>query len=72
MSPVPEKETDWMFMAAEKFYLPFIDKLSKEDAGKLYEKYAAIRKKNRGFEVQDSIVKKFKKVLGIKTSFFGR
>ncbi len=66
------KETDWMFMAAEKFYSQFIDKLSTEAVKPLYEKYAEFRKKNKGFEIQADIMKKFKTRLGLKTSFFGK
>lgn len=54
-------EAEWMIFAVEKFFLPFMDHLSKEEAGDFYERYRAFRKRKRGLPVQDEMLKKLKK-----------
>ncbi len=51
---------DWMLMAAEKHFVPFVDVLEKEEASRLYEPYRRLRRRNKGLPPQDEILKKLK------------
>ncbi len=53
---------DWMLLAAEKHFIPFVDMLSREEAVELYEPYRRLRRGNRGLPPQDEILKKLKKM----------
>ena len=50
-------ETDLMFLAAEQLYLPFLDLLPVDAAAAMLPEYKALRKKQKGFEVQTKILK---------------
>ncbi len=52
---------DWMLLAAEKHFLPFVELLSAEQAAELYEPYRRARRKNKGLPPQDEMLKKLKK-----------
>lgn len=52
---------DWMLMAVEKSFLPFVELLSGQEAAKLYEPYRKLRRKNKGLPPQDEMLKKLKK-----------
>ena len=54
------QEADWMFLAAEQLYLPFLPLLTKEQAAVLLPEYQALRKRNTGFEFQKKILKTLK------------
>jgi len=56
---VPQ-ETDWMYMATEKVFLPMIELLTKEEADVLYPAYQQLRKKQPGLEIQKNVKKRFK------------
>ena len=53
---------DWMLMAAEKHFVPFVDLLEKEEAASLYEPYRRLRRRNKGLPPQEEILKKLKKL----------
>jgi len=57
-------ESEWMFMAAEKSFLPLVELLTQEEAASLYPAYRVLRKKNPGFEIQKAIRKQLKKISG--------
>ena len=50
-------EADLMFLAAEQLYLPFLDLLPADAAAAMLPEYKALRKKQKGFEVQTKILK---------------
>lgn len=52
---------EWMLLAAERHFSPFIPHLSGDEAAALYEPYRRLRRKNRGLPPQDEILKKLKK-----------
>ena len=54
------KDADWMFLAAEQLYLPFLTLLSREEAAVLLTAYQALRKKQKGFEFQTKILNTLK------------
>lgn len=51
---------EWMLLAAEKHFLPFIELLTKEEAAELYEPYRKLRRRNKGLPPQDEMLKKLK------------
>ena len=51
---------EWMVMAAEKHFVPFVDMLDKEEASRLYGPYRRLRRRNKGLPPQDEILKKLK------------
>ena len=53
-------ETDYMLLAAEQLYLPFLELLSANAAAAILPEYRALRKKQPGFEIQTKILKKLK------------
>lgn len=55
-------EAGWMILACEKYCLPILDLLSKNDLAQLYERYKAFRKKKMNLPVQDEMLKKMKKL----------
>ena len=57
---VPQ-ETDWMFLAAEKLFLPFVERLTPDDAAVLYPDYKALRRRQPGLDAQKQILKALKK-----------
>ena len=57
---VPQ-ETDWMFLAAEKLFLPFVECLSAGEAAALYPDYKTLRRRQPGLDAQKQILKALKK-----------
>lgn len=55
-------EAAWMILACEKYYLPFLDRLSAAELEALYARYKAFRKKKMNLPVQDEMLKKMKKL----------
>ena len=55
-------EADWMFLAAEQLYLPFLDQLSGETAAALLPGYQRLRRKQSGFDFQKKILQKLKTI----------
>ena len=53
---------DWMLMAAEKHFIPFVDLLEREEALSLYEPYRRLRRRNKGLPPQDELLKILKKL----------
>ena len=53
-------EANWMFLAAEQLYLPFLPLLSAGEASKLLPEYNALRKKQKGFDFQVKILRTLK------------
>ncbi len=53
---------EWMLLAAEKNFLPYVELLKTEEAEALYEPYRRLRRKNRGLPPQDEFLKKLKKL----------
>ena len=60
-----QPETDWMFLAAEMPFEPFLDLLTKEEAAALYPDYKALRRRLPGLQTQKTILKKLKKITEI-------
>jgi len=55
-------EAGWMLLACEKYYLPLLELLSKDELAALYERYRAFRKKKMNLPVQDEMLKTMKKL----------
>ena len=55
------QETDWMFLAAEKMFMPLLELLTREEAAALYPVYRRLRKKQPGLEIQKNIQKYLKR-----------
>lgn len=53
---------EWMLLAVEKHFIPFVDLLSREEAQSLVEPYRRLRRQNKGLPPQDEILKKLKKI----------
>ena len=53
-------ETDWMFLAAEKMFMPLLELLTQGEAAALFAPYKLLRKKQPGLEIQKNIKKKLK------------
>ena len=54
------QETEWMYLVAEKFFMPLLSLLTPEEAQALYLPYKALRKKQPGLEIQKNIRKTLK------------
>ena len=54
--------TEWMLLAMEKRFIPFLEFIGSAGAKYLYEPYRALRRKNRGLPPQDEILKILKKL----------
>ncbi len=52
---------EWMLLAAEKHFLPFVELLGKAQAAELLEPYRRARRKNKGLPPQDDMLKRLKK-----------
>ena len=59
------QETEWMFLAAEMPFVPFLDLLTKEEAAALYPDYKALRRRQPGLQPQKTIQKKLKTIAEI-------
>ena len=57
-----DEGTDWMLLAAERLFMPFLELLSGEEAASLYEPYRRLRRKNIGLPPQSEILKTLKKM----------
>ena len=55
------QETEWMFLAAEKLFMPFVECLSAADAAALYPDYKMLRRREPGLDAQKQILKMLKK-----------
>ena len=53
-------DADWMFLAAEQLYQPFLPLLSGAEAAALLPEYKALRKKQKGFAFQTKILNTLK------------
>jgi len=54
-------ETEWMFLAAEKVFLPMISLLTREEAAALLRPYAELRRKQPGLSVQREVRRELKR-----------
>lgn len=54
------QETEWMYLVAEKFFMPLLALLTQEEAAELYVPYKSLRKKQPGLEFQKNIRKMLK------------
>lgn len=59
-----DQDTDWMFLAAEKVFIPLLELLTQEEAAALYPPYKQLRRKQPGLEIQKNIRKSLKKTAG--------
>ena len=57
-----DEGTDWMLLAAERLFMPFLELLSGDEAASLYEPYRRLRRKNVGLPPQSEILKTLKKM----------
>lgn len=55
------QEVEWMFLAAEKDFIPLAEALSAAEAAALYPDYRARRRRAPGFPVQTTLLKTLKK-----------
>lgn len=55
------QEVEWMFLAAEKEFIPLAERLSAAEAAELYPAYRALRRRAPGFPVQTTLLKTLKK-----------
>jgi len=56
-----DERAEWMLLAAEKHFLPFMELITREEAEELYEPYRKLRRSHKGLPPQDEILKKLKK-----------
>ena len=57
-----DERAEWMLLAAERHYLPFLELLTAEEAAELFEPYRKLRRRNKGLPPQDEMMKKLKKL----------
>lgn len=56
-------EAGWMILACEKYYIPFLEHLSRDELAELSPRYRQFRKKKMNLPVQDDMQKKMKALL---------